>query len=379
MSLRTLAFHLPQFHPIPENDAWWGKGFTEWTNVTRTRASIAEHYQPHLPADLGFYDLRLPEARAAQAELARAYGVHGFVYYHYWFTGKRVLERPVDDILNSAQPDFPFCLCWANEDWTRAWDGNSGQRLLHQDYSAEDDVAHIRHLMPYLADRRYIRVDGRPLLLVYRTDEMPEPARTAERWRNEAIRAGIGDLYLARVESFRNDVDPASIGFDVAVEFAPDWRKVKPRQFGRRHRIAARLGAFPKGWFDHRWADYNDLVASMMAKPDPGFRRIRCVTPGFDNSARRKKDATVFLNSSPDAYGRWLEHTIRAEIALGRPADQQLVFVNAWNEWAEGNHLEPDQKWGHAYLQAHLDALRRNGLDASPSAGSPTAGQVPTR
>lgn len=363
--MRTLAFHLPQFHPIPENDAWWGKGFTEWTNVTRARPYVAGHYQPHLPADLGFYDLRLAEARAAQAELARAYGVHGFVYYHYWFTGNQVLERPVKEILSAGEPDFPFCLCWANEDWTRAWDGHSGLRLLHQDYSIEDDLAHIRHLMPYLADRRYIRVDGRPLLLVYRTDSMPEPARTAERWRNEAIKAGVGDLYLAQVESFRNDVDPGSIGFDAAIEFAPDWRKTKPREFGRKHRLAAKLGLFSKGWLDHRWADYNELVASMMAKPDPGFRRIRCITPGFDNSARRKKDATIFLNSSPEAYGNWLEHTIRAELALANPADQQLVFVNAWNEWAEGNHLEPDQRWGRAYLQAHKEALMRCGVDVS--------------
>lgn len=360
--MRTLAFHLPQFHPIPENDEWWGKGFTEWTNVVGVKPRVPGHAQPHLPADLGFYDLRLPEARAAQADLARAFGVDGFIYYHYWFNGRRLLHRPVRDILDSGEPDFPFCLCWANEDWTRAWDGYSGQRLIHQNYSAEDDLRHIHHLLPFFEDRRYLRVDGRPLFLVYRTDAMPEPERTAFRWRNEAVRLGIGDLYLARVESFLTDVDPKTIGFDAAVEFAPDWRKTRPRRFGVLPRLAAKLGMFPRGWLEHRWADYRDLVDSMLAKPDPGYRRIRCVTPGFDNSARREKDATIFMNSSPEAYGHWLESTIRAELALDLPTDQQLVCVNAWNEWAEGNHLEPDQRWGKAYLQAHLDARRRCGL-----------------
>ncbi len=366
--MRVLALHLPQFHPIPENDEWWGRGFTEWKNVARARPRVPGHYQPHLPADLGFYDLRLPEARQAQAEMAGAFGVHGFVYYHYWFTGRRVLERPVREILESGKPDFPYCVCWANEDWTRAWDGKSGQTLLHQAYSPEDDLAHIRHLLPYLADPRYIRVGGRPLLLVYRTESMPEPARTAERWRQEAIRAGVGDLYLARVESFTADVDPAAIGFDAAVEFAPDWRKARIREFGRVERLAAKLGLMSRGWLENRWGDYNELVASMRAKPAPHFRRVRCVTPGFDNSSRRAKDATIFLNSTPEAYGQWLEATLREEQARDLPDDQKLVIVNAWNEWAEGNHLEPDQRWGLAYLEAHRLALQRCGVPVGPAA-----------
>lgn len=355
--MRTLAFHLPQYHPILENDEWWGKGFTEWTNVTRAGPVVPGHYQPHLPADLGFYDLRLPEARAAQAELAREYGIGGFVHYHYWFTGKRVLNRPVDEILASGQPDFPFCLCWANENWTRAWDGRSGQTLLEQHYSTEDDAAHIRHLLPYFADRRYVRVAGRPLFIVYKTRLLPEPARTADLWRNVAVKAGLGDLFLATVETTGLGDDPAKIGFDAAIEFAPDWRQAQARAFGRRHRLLSRLGLFPKGYLQHRFVEYDDLVRRMLAKPDPGYLRYRCVAPGFDNSARRSVDATIFMNSTPEAYGGWLKQILLSEAASGRPPERQLVFINAWNEWAEGNHLEPDQRWGRAYLEATKRAV----------------------
>lgn len=364
--MKTLAFHLPQFHPIPENDAWWGSGFTEWTNVTRARPVVPGHYQPHLPADLGFYDLRLPDARAAQAGLARQYGIDGFVYYHYWFTGKRVLNRPVDEILASGQPNFPFCLCWANENWTRAWDGRSGQTLLEQHYSDADDAAHIRHLLPFLADPRYVRVGGRPLLLIYKSELLPEPARTAETWRNIALNAGIGELFLARVESVSYDVDPASIGFDAAVEFAPDWRAVRRKEVGRVRRALSKLGMFPRGYLEHRIAEYGDLVERMLGKPEPAYRRYRCVTPGFDNSARRKTDATIFMNSTPTAYGDWLRQVLLAELRAQRPSNEKLVFVNAWNEWAEGNHLEPDQRWGRAYLEATLRAIDEAGGERSP-------------
>ncbi len=186
--VRGIAFHLPQFHPIPENDEWWGKGFTEWTNVAKATPRFPGHYQPHLPADLGFYDLRLPEARAAQAELAARYGIYGFCYYHYWFSGRRLLERPVNEIWKSGEPDFPFCLCWANENWTRQWDGQNAQVLLEQHYSAADDLAHIRSLIPLFKDRRYIRVADRPLLLVYRASRLPEPEKL---WQHGGSRRSV--------------------------------------------------------------------------------------------------------------------------------------------------------------------------------------------
>jgi lipopolysaccharide biosynthesis protein len=357
--MRCIAFHLPQFHPIPENDAWWGEGFTEWRNVAAARPLVPGHDQPHLPADLGFYDLRLPEARAAQAELAQGYGIDAFCYYHYWFTGRQVLQRPVEEIVASGEPDFPFCLCWANEDWTRAWDGRSGQVLLQQHYSDADDIAHIRHLLPILADRRYLRVGGRPMLLVYRTELMPDPRRTAELWRNEAVRAGLGDLYLVRVESFVADLDPASIGFDAALEFAPDWRRVRVGPWSRLRRLAASAGLQPAGYRHHRFADYEEVAAAMLAKTEPAYRRIRCAAPGFDNSPRRRKDALILTGSTPAAYGQWLQQLLEQEAARPVPGDEKLVFVNAWNEWAEGNHLEPCQRWGRGYLEAHAEARRR--------------------
>lgn len=361
-AVRCVAFHLPQFHPIPENDAWWGKGFTEWTNVASAQPVVPGHHQPHLPADLGFYDLRLPQARAAQAQLARQYGVDAFCHYHYWFGGHRVLQRPVDEIVASGEPDFPFCLCWANENWTRSWDGRSGQNLLEQHYSDADDLAHIRHLLPILADRRYLRIDGRPVLLVYRTELMPDPRRTADLWRGEATRAGVGDPYLVRVESFVADVDPENVGFDASVEFAPDWRRVRTGRLARIRGLAARLGLQPDGYRRHRFADYDELVAAMLAKTEPAYRRLRCVTPGFDNSPRRREDALIIERSTPQAYGRWLEVVLAQEAARPGPRNEKLVFVNAWNEWAEGNHLEPCQRWGLAYLESHAEARRRAGV-----------------
>ena len=190
----VLAFYLPQFHPIPENDQWWGKGFTEWSNVSKAKPLFQGHYQPHLPADLGFYDLRLPETRAAQAEMAREHGIDGFCYYHYWFNGRRILERPIREILAAGEPKFPFCVCWANENWTRRWDGRDAEVLLEQRYSVQDDIAHIRSLIPMFEDARYIRVDGKPLFLVYRSTAIPDARATTDRWRREAERAGLPGL-----------------------------------------------------------------------------------------------------------------------------------------------------------------------------------------
>lgn len=355
--IRLIAFYLPQYHPIPENDKWWGKGFTEWNNVVSVKPLVKGHYQPHLPADLGFYDLRLPEIRQAQADLAGEYGIHGFCYYHYWFNGRTILDRPFREVLASGSPDFPFCICWANENWTRIWDGGSKHVLLEQHYSAKDDREHIEHLLPALADPRYIRLGGRPLLLIYRTELLPDISRTADVWRTAAITAGIGDLFLARVESFQSNIEPASIGFDAAVEFAPDWRVVKRSPIGFWKKILMKAGLSSNVYLRNIFAEYNDLMRDMLAKKTPGYRYYRCVTPGWDNSARRKTGATVFLNSTPQAYGEWLKKILSSERQKRIPDDEKIVFVNAWNEWAEGCHLEPDQQWGRAYLEANKHAV----------------------
>jgi len=368
--IRAIAFHLPQFHPIPENDAWWGKGFTEWTNVTKARPFFEGHYQPHLPADLGYYDLRLPEARAAQADLAREYGIHGCCYYHYWFNGRRLLERPVNDILAGGRPDFPFCLCWANENWTRRWDGQEQEILLAQNYGEEDDLNHIRWLAGAFRDPRYIRLKGRPLFLVYRLSRLPNPARTVDLWRNEARRLGVGDIFICNVEGFKTEHGLApQYKLDGAVEFAPDYGALPPRQEAnwlthklsrrpRTQRLAGKLGLAQPWLTQHGVYSYAGLMQNMLAKPNPHYLRFPCISPAWDNAARRQLGATIVYGSTPELYRQWLAGTVqKAKIVQ---ADEPIVFINAWNEWAEGNHLEPCQRWGRAYLEATRNALNGN-------------------
>ena len=363
-AIRAIAFHLPQFHPIPENDAWWGKGFTEWVNVVRATPRFPGHYQPHLPADLGFYDLRLPEVRAAQAELAAAYGIYGFCYYHYWFHGRQVLERPVNEILKSGEPDFPFCFCWANENWTRRWDGMNNEVLLEQRHSAEDDLAHIRALIPFFLDRRYIRVMDRPFFAIYQPSKLPDPKRTADLWRREAQRAGLKDLFLVRVESHDGPGDARSIGFDSSLQFEPRWDsmgkyQIFRRRWWHRHKLGMGEAVFSENFI----FEYADLVKQALSESFPPYPRIPCVCPGWDNSPRRKARATIYINSTPELYERWLHEIVSRQAARIRfdensgISPESLVFINAWNEWAEGNHLEPCQRWGRAYLEATRRAL----------------------
>lgn len=363
---RLIAIYLPQFHPIPENDEWWGKGFTEWTTVTRARALFRGHYQPHLPADLGFYDLRLPEVREAQASLAREYGIHGFCYYHYWFNGRRLLERPFQEVLSSGRPDFPFCLCWANENWTRAWNGGFTHVLTEQCYSEEDDRAHMRSLAPAFCDSRYIRVEGKPLFAVYRAGLIPNPKRTTDVWREEAARLGIGDLFLCRMESnfIGERTDPRELGFDAAIEFQPDIMELWTRRFpsdvtglftwGKtkaKRLLCRQLGLQPgHSHYDYRW-----LPTIAAGKARVSYRRFRGVAPSWDNSARRKRDAIILRNATPVVYGSWLKKVV-GELQ-NQPETDRLIFINAWNEWGEGNHLEPCQRWGRQFLEATRAAI----------------------
>ncbi|PYT86766.1 MAG: glycosyl hydrolase, partial [Acidobacteria bacterium] len=351
---------LPQFHPIPENDAWWGKGFTEWTNVVKAKPLFRGHYQPHLPAGLGFYDLRLPEVRQAQVDLAREYGLYGFCYYHYWFNGKRLLHRPFDEVLASGNPDFPFCLCWANENWTRIWDGGDSEVLMKQTYSEEDDLAHIRWLAHAFADSRYIRVENKPLFIIYRAHKLPDLLKTTTVWREECRRLGIGEVFLCRIDTASDTVLPSEAGLDAAVEFQPDWGSLGP-VLGSRHRKRFHLDDWR--FFlrrkllgdDTRVYDYSELVETMSRRPLPPYPRFPCVTPSWDNSPRRRSGATVFLGSTPELFERWLTATLsRAVASDNRPP---ILFMNAWNEWGEGNHLEPDQQHGRSYLEAVRGAV----------------------
>ncbi len=300
--------------------------------------------------------MRLPEARQAQADLAREYGIYGFCYYHYWFNGKRLLERPFNEVLASSKPDFPFCLCWANENWTRRWDGEENEVLIGQSYSTTDDLKHIKSLIPAFNAPRYIKIDGKPLFLVYRVNSLPNPALTAEIWREEAIKAGLPGLYLCTVISLPQlHFDATLIGFDAAVDFQPDWKNLPPMErpiWGKlRHK-------FLKNdlYYQHSIFSYPALVDRMMTRPEPSYKVFPGVTPSWDNYSRRKSGALIFKGSTRELYGKWLKFSI--DTSLKRfDGEECIVFINAWNEWAEGNHLEPDQKWGHSYLEETQRAL----------------------
>lgn len=349
-NMRLIAFYLPQFHSIPENDRWWGKGFTEWTNVTRARPLFENHYQPHLPADLGFYDLRVPEVREAQANLAKQYGIHGFCYYYYWFAGKRLLHRPLDEMLHSQAPDLPFCLCWANENWTRRWDGAEQDILMAQEHSPENDRAFAEDLIQFLADPRYIRVQGKPLILVYRVDILPDPLGATQRWRAVFRERGIGEVHLCAAFTFGMNSDPAEFGFDAGVQFPPHGVSAK---IYKPHEVGA-------GDFTGNIYEFTDVVKNSLAVPMPkDYSLYLGVMTGWDNSARKRKAANIFLNSGPEVYERWLHGCIEKTIERYQ-GDEQLIFINAWNEWAEGTHLEPDQKYGHQFLTATHNALSGN-------------------
>ncbi len=369
--MRTICFYLPQFHAIPENDAWWGPGFTDWANVRRAAPRFPGHYQPHVPSELGYYDLTSREARAAQAELARSHNVGGFAYYHYWFNGKLLLERPLEEVLSLGEPDFPFCLCWANENWTRSWDGEERRVLLRQNYAAYDALEHIRYLARAFHDRRYIRVKDRPLFLVYNPSDIPDIAGRVIAWREAAGNLGLPGLYLASVLSHRNGLSPAAalaVGFDASVEFFPSRRMALRREpgsrlpwlFGRAWNRAARLLGLGKVLPELPVTNvfsYGEAVKSVLESPAPRFKTFPCVMPSWDNSPRRRTGATVLQNLDPALYAEWLDHALRRVEA--HEEDERIVFINAWNEWAEGCHLEPDVRNGGGFLEATRDALKR--------------------
>jgi glycosyltransferase involved in cell wall biosynthesis/ubiquinone/menaquinone biosynthesis C-methylase UbiE len=345
--VKLIAFYLPQFHPIPENDEWWGKGFTEWTNVVRAVPQFVGHYQPRLPGELGFYDLRVPEVMRRQVELAKLYGIGAFCFYVYWFGGRRLLERPIMNYINDPSLDFPFCLCWANENWSRRWDGLDKDILIAQRHSAEDDVAFIEHVAQFMKDPRYLRVGGRPLLLVYRPSLLPSARETAARWRNWCQKHGIGEIFLAYTQSFEV-VDPAEYGFDAAVEFLPN---LFPSPI-----ITDQVKLLNPN-FSGVVRDWRSLIERSRAYTSPSYRLFRCVNPSWDNEARKIGRGIVFYGSSPSGYREWLTNAALDTVRRFDRDDERLVFINAWNEWAEGAYLEPDQRYGYAYLQATRDAL----------------------
>ncbi|MBB6187494.1 glycoside hydrolase family 99-like domain-containing protein [Rhodanobacter sp. MP7CTX1] len=346
-SVKPIAFYLPQYHPVEENSEWWGPGFTEWTNVARGKPNFVGHYQPHVPRELGFYDLRLIDNMRAQADLARLYGIEGFCFYYYWFNGRRILELPIDNYLKS-DIDFPFCVCWANENWTRTWDGLEKDVLLEQKHGPDEDRRFLEDLVPLLKDPRAIRVDGKPILLVYRADLFPDSKQTVALWREVAREHGIGELHLVAVQ-FYGIVDPRDWGFDAAVEFPPHTF------IGSENRVHRHL-EMTNPHFRGGLVDYRKVIAQSIGRTKPDYRWYRAIVPSWDNTARRQHTSHIMVDSSPGLYGYWLKWLVRYTRANNAPEDQ-LIFINAWNEWGEGCHLEPDQEHGLAYLEETYAAV----------------------
>lgn len=353
---RSIAIYLPQYHPLALNDKAWGKGYTEWTNVTTSKPRFPGHYQPQLPGDLGFVDLRLEETRIAQAQMAKQYGIDGFCYYHYWFTGEKLMERPFEEVLATGKPDFPFMLCWANENWSRSWTDRSDDLLIKQIYSEEDDRNHIHYLLSAFRDPRYIRIDGKCVFAIWRPLIMPDPTRTLQIFREEAAKEGI-ELYIIAVEHNDKTPDYFKYGYDAGMEFQPhcNYGYAKYQEYVVRKLNEACKAIIGKAKIPviHSYKKYMRYVAS---QPMPGYKRYPCVMPGWDNAARKSHRAfACWVGNTPMLFKEWLVKTFKKFKPFSK--EENLVFINAWNEWGEGCHLEPDLKWRTGFLEVFKDAV----------------------
>ena len=346
--IKIIAFYLPQYHPIPENNEWWGKGFTDWTNVSKAVPQFVGHYQPHLPDELGFYDLRLIEIQKRQIELAKQYGIFGFCFHYYWFNGKRLLEKPLNQFLNNPELNFPFCICWANENWTRRWDGMENEILISQTHSPENDIAFIEGLIPFFNDPRYIKIDNRPVLIVYRAPLLPDAKATTDQWRAYCRKKGISDPYLIMAQTF-GFKEPRAFGFDAAVEFPPHTMPGCPQ-------INRKINVINPKFKGDIW-DYDRFVKSKQYLKKVPYKLFKAVMPGWDNTARMPNKASIFHGSNPVNYREWLWNVAEWTAEVHQP-QERIVFINAMNEWAEGAHLEPDRKYGYGYLQATLEVVK---------------------
>jgi len=346
MAVNFIAFYLPQYHTIEQNNEWWGEGFTEWSNVAPARPQFTGHYQPHVPDDLGYYDLTDPDVQREQVELAKLYGIGGFCFYFYWFNGKTLLEAPVKNYLDNPDIDFPFCICWANENWTRTWDGMEQNVLIAQEHSPDDDIHFISYVAKYLKDKRAIRVGGKPLLLVYRPQLLPDVRATVARWRQWCRDNGVGEIHLAYTQSFEK-TDPTQYGFDAAIEFPPNNSDI-PTYDGDTLETAKD--------FTGSILDWSPLYQRSENYQTPKYPLYRGLCPAWDNTARRGETSTILVNETPELFEKWAKNAIADTHKRFNTPSERLVFVNAWNEWAEGCHLEPDQKYGYAWLQAIRNA-----------------------
>lgn len=345
---RVIAFYLPQFHPIPENDRWWMKGFTEWTNVGKARPLFPGHYQPKVPADLGYYDLRVPETRKAQADMAKEYGIEGFCYWHYWFgNGKRLLERPFNEVLSSGEPDFPFCLAWANESWRGFYHGiKSKDTLINQLYPGEQDyIAHFHEVLPAFKDHRYITVDGKPLFMVYHPLDHPEMKEFIELWRTLAVQNGLKGVYfIGQTYHLKDEKERLlKMGFDAI-------NAVRLFDFEKKAALTYKYAKWKHKIFRiPKVVEYKKASSFFVGDEEYEENIIPTIIPNWDHSPRSRGKSLVLNHAKPSYFARHLKEAIKR--IENKPLNHRLAFVKSWNEWAEGNYLEPDLHYGKSYLE----------------------------
>lgn len=340
--VRLIALYLPQYHQFEENNRWHGRGFTEWTNVTAAKPMFAGHYQPKLPIDVGFYDLTHTDIMKRQIELAKNYGVNGFAFYYYWFSGKKLMEKPVYNYLNDKSLDLPFCLHWANESWSKRWDGGNKEMLMEQHFSREDFLQFAEDLLPFFKDPRYIRIHGRPLFIVYHPalfDKELFKEFTAY-LRQFGRENGAGEPYIIGTKQFGFWDNPAEWGLDAVMEFELN------HIFGLQEKTVKKTDDRA----DFKVFDWAGYVNGGRMRRDYAYKTFRTVFPRWDNTARKAySGALVFDGTTPDVYGKWLDYAMAAT-RQDLAGEERIVFINAWNEWGEGAMLEPDRRYGYAYL-----------------------------
>lgn len=381
MNPRIIGLYLPQYHPIPENDEWWGKGFTEWTNVAKAKPLFRGHYQPRIPADLGFYDLRLPEVREQQAALAREAGLEGFCYYHYWFgNGKQLLERPFNEVLASGKPDFPFCLCWANHDWTnKTWTKGASMRrdsmIMQMHYSFDDHRAHFHALLPAFRDKRYITVDGKPLFGIWAVHDFPEVDKFIELWQQLAKENGLPGIHFVGYTSNATgrSVKGNKLSLWATDEAAEHYNAVLEKGFdavistgtsrgqsmcqGKLRMLAYYLAKNTFLPASNR-TDYAKTMRNYYVPEDAWENVYPTLMPQWDRTPRAGARTNPLINSTPEKFQVTVEEALK--LIKDKQPEHQILFLKSWNEWGEGNYVEPDLKFGHGYLDAIRNAIEKN-------------------
>jgi len=375
---RVIAYYLPQFHPIPENDKWWGRGFTEWTNVAKAKPLFRGHYQPRIPADLGFYDLRMPEIREQQVQLAKDAGIEGFCYWHYWFgNGKQLLERPFNEVLLSGQPDFPFCLAWANHSWTsKTWHNVKGVRgcesmIAEQLYPGEEDyIAHFYSILPALRDKRYITVDGKPIFVIFDPSKIPNIEHFVELWRKLAYQNGIPGIFfvghLLDTTHIISNETTRRFAFQRTQNVSLAYKTLLNCGFDAiqpKGQIQGELKAYGETYvnlrkkFQRRYTwlptwkmDYSRVMKHFYVDEDRWENVFPTILAGWDRSPRAGKAEAIYINYTPSTFERHIRDGV--DIVKDKSDEHKILFLKSWNEWGEGNYVEPDNKYGSGYLEA---------------------------